>query len=255
MRCPRSDNNSEQSSPRWAHSMICTPRALNCSTLSGVGRLTRKELRSDILNSGKGTAWLQSAIARPRERNIANGSRGRTKPVAEFRDQRAAGPFETLEPFRDGGYDSAMDLDEFERHLRASEAAYPKRFALNDLAGAREEPCSDLEISSLEDQLGIVLPREYKVYLARYGGGYIANINVFSAHSDSEWYLPHCNRFIPRELDFIAITDDQTGGYFGFMVQANKCSDEVYFWAHDDGSDPAVIAHSFFEYVVAKGLP
>jgi hypothetical protein len=126
-----------------------------------------------------------------------------------------------------------MDIDEFDRRLSASKASKPKWFEMEG-----EPPCSHPEIAALEECLGLVLPGEYKVYLTCYGGGYIGHINVFSAHIESDWYLPKCNRLVPAELKFVAVTDDQTGGYYGFRVDGDTCSEAIYYWCFEDGGTP-----------------
>jgi len=143
-----------------------------------------------------------------------------------------------------------MDIDEFDRRLTASKVSKPKWFELEG-----ESPCSDAEVSALEERLGVALPGEYKAYLARYGGGYIGHINVFSAHIASDWYLPKCNRLIPAELKFVAVTDDETGGYYGFRVDGETCSEAIFYWHFEDGDAPVREADSFLEFVGARGLP
>jgi hypothetical protein len=143
-----------------------------------------------------------------------------------------------------------MDIDEFERHLDTSKNSKPKWFAMEG-----ERPCTGVEISALEQRLGVALASEYKSYLARYGGGYIGHINVFSANAESEWYLPKGNRFIPSEFNYVAVTDGETGEYYGFKVDAGVCSDAIYYWHFEDGDVPVRTANSFLEFVVSFGLP
>ena len=139
-----------------------------------------------------------------------------------------------------------MDIEQFDRMLLSARAKKPFYYAADN-----EGPCSAEEISALEATLGLSLPDAYIQYLAKYGGGYIGSISVFSAVANSEWYLPKCNRLIPSALNFIAATDDGTGGYYGFIVADRRCGESVYFWAHDDGADPKVMAPTFLDYLVA----
>jgi len=101
-------------------------------------------------------------------------------------------------------------------------------------------------IRMAEKELGVVLPQKYKEFVTEYGGGFFAFTNVFSIDLDSNWNILRRNKeaepYLPER--FIAISDDETGGLFGFLVDEGQCSDNITEKLYSD----------IFEYVISVGL-
>lgn len=142
-----------------------------------------------------------------------------------------------------------MEINEFDDLLQRARASKPSWFEME-----AEQASTNEEVEELERLLKIRLPTEYKAFLTRYGAGYVGRTNVFSAQTSSEWYLPKRNRFLPGNMNFLAVTDDHGGGYYGFLIANGQCSDEIYYVHPDDGEAPKKIAPSFLQYVASKGL-
>ena len=54
--------------------------------------------------------------------------------------------------------------------------------------------------------------------------------------------------------DFIPITDDETGGYYGFKVVNKLCCNEVYYFNADDAPDVVCKYSCFYDFIVKLGL-
>ena len=119
--------------------------------------------------------------------------------------------------------------------------------------GDSEPLASDEQIDSAEAALGVNLPIEYRDFLRRYGGGYFARTNVFSVDPASEWYIV-ARQPADARGKFVAVTDDETGGYYGFQVDQNRSGDQVYYFNPDDGDEPTLMYPSFLEYLARVGL-
>jgi hypothetical protein len=116
-----------------------------------------------------------------------------------------------------------------------------------------DQLATDANISKAEKELGVLFPKHYKEFLKTYGGGYFAYTNVFSVDENGEWYIINKNNkmYIPK--DFVAISDDETGGLYGYKTDKIKCGEEIFYWDHDDQSVNKLY-NSIFEYLIAVGL-
>ena len=142
-----------------------------------------------------------------------------------------------------------MDIDRFNAIRQSCRKARPLMFAEE-----AEAASTDKEIAAAERALALKLPPDYKTYLRHYGGGYVGSINVFSVNEQSEWNLSTRRTALNLPEDFLAITDDETGGYYGFRVRGGVCEDSVYYLQPDDGGSPMPSFPSFFDYVARVGL-
>jgi len=140
-----------------------------------------------------------------------------------------------------------MSLEEFDAIFVKAQRQKPFRFKL-------ESPSSLEEIEQLETLLGLSLPSQLKAFLRKYGAGYVGDINIFSASPSSEWYLPLGNRLLPPGIGFLAVSDDQTGGYFGFLTEAGRCEEGVCYFHLYDGDPPHLKTATFFDYVAQFGV-
>lgn len=98
-------------------------------------------------------------------------------------------------------------------------------------------PAMDSDIISLETNLGVRLPSEYAWFLKNYGGGEFGLLTLFSALPVSEWYLEdkfrEASEFIPE--DFLPISDDFAGGYYGFLISNSIALSKIHYWNSDGG--------------------
>jgi hypothetical protein len=112
------------------------------------------------------------------------------------------------------------------------------------------------QILDAETRLGVKLPHKYMDFVKTFGGGYFAFTNIFSVNSNGEWFIVGKNEEARNYLpdDFIAISDDEVGGMYGYVVHGGVCGEEVYCWDNDSCSVSEKMYGDLFEYIVAVGL-
>jgi hypothetical protein len=112
------------------------------------------------------------------------------------------------------------------------------------------------DITGTEKQLGLSLSKKYKEFLRYFGGGYFAFTNIFSADRGGEWYICEKNQEAESYLpdNFLAISDDEAGGLYGYVVTEGKCSEAIYYWDHESSSIGDKMYEDIFEYIVTVGL-
>lgn len=144
-----------------------------------------------------------------------------------------------------------MTLDEFKTIVDQKRKNNP--FWFDDKP---DRLASDKDIFGIEKKLGVKLPCGYKEFIKHFGGGYFALTNIFSADECSEWFIVTRNdkarAYLPN--NFLAISDDQTGGYYGYVIQNNNCSECVSCWDHDGSSISKPIYEDIFEFVIKIGF-
>lgn len=111
-------------------------------------------------------------------------------------------------------------------------------------------------ILNAESQMVVKFPESYKIFVRKFGGGYFAFTNIFSVNKDSDWYIVNKNNkarnYLPEE--FLAISDDEAGGMYGYIVRGGVCGEEVYYWDHESGSISKKMYEDLFEYIAAVCL-
>lgn len=121
-----------------------------------------------------------------------------------------------------------MDITEFMQIVEKIKNDHP--FWFDDES---DNPAKSDQIKKVEKVLRVKLPHEYIEFIKHYGGGDFAFTNVFSVQPDSEWFILDRNKEIELGEAFIAISDDEAGGYHGFLIDSGVCSREVFYWDHD----------------------
>jgi antitoxin YobK len=146
----------------------------------------------------------------------------------------------------DEGRGRSMKMAEFELRLnlvrRRRSASMPADFEPFEFLTA-----SDQELRRVEDELGAVLPAQYREFMMRYGGGEFLFLDLVPVGD-----LVSVNRF-EQVPDFVVIAPVGTGDSWGFDVSDGVCGDEVSFWFHDDRRREPDSA-DFLEFLSAKGL-
>src|SRR4051812_12283567 len=95
--------------------------------------------------------------------------------------------------------------------------------------GEADPPATDAQINLAEEQIGARFPDEYTFFVKQFGGGYFAYANVFSVFPDSKWNLNAINKKYRLRENFVAVSDDQCGGYYGFIRDGNVLSKESFY--------------------------
>lgn len=143
-----------------------------------------------------------------------------------------------------------VDLDEFERAVAEARDAHPQWFALPS-----DESPGDEQVAAQQAQLGAQLPQEYLDFVRVFGGGDFAFLAVYSLDEGSDLNIVTRNAepWLSRS-DFVAISDNGAGDYYGFAVQDGRCSPEVLLLDHESGELRPTGHADFFEFALAKGL-
>lgn len=142
-----------------------------------------------------------------------------------------------------------MDFEEFETVFKQVKAEKPLW-----LEGEMEPLATEEQISKVELRLGFKLPGQYREFLKTIGSGYFGFTNIFSVNPFGDWFLPEKITQFDLSDGFLPITDDETGGYYGFKVDGNVCSEAVYYFHPDDFREPIKKYSTFLDYVAEVGL-
>lgn len=119
-----------------------------------------------------------------------------------------------------------------------------------------EERANKNDIDKAERKLGIMLPIKYKEFVREYGGGDFAFINVFSVDENGEWYICKKNKELEcchNNKNFVAISDDQTGGFYGYILNNSIVNEDIYYLDLDTNKFTN-IHKDIFEYIIESGL-
>ena len=122
------------------------------------------------------------------------------------------------------------------------------------LEGEMEPKASAEAISNTESKLGVKLPSQFVEFIQSVGAGYFGFTNVFSVNPSSEWYLLDMMEQFSFPENFIPISDDETGGYYGFLAKERICGDDVYYWHSSEGSEPTLKYDTYYDYLVVIAL-
>ena len=141
-----------------------------------------------------------------------------------------------------------MNFKEFCECVCETEEKHPNWFALNS------DPPADInKIHEVESKLKVKLPEKYKQFLNKFGGGEFAFVNIFSVEPLSDYNVALQNSKWQIE-NFVSISDDQTGGIYGYKIEAGQLSEKIHFWSFDECCFENTIYDDIFEFIVRCGL-
>ncbi len=117
-----------------------------------------------------------------------------------------------------------------------------------------DAPASDSEIAVVESTLRLKLPKSYIEFVREFGGGYFAFGNVFSVSASSDWSIMRRNESL-EITNFLAVSDNECGDYFGFQIVNGHCQDPVHFWDHEKPDSIILTEYrDLFEFLDATAL-
>ncbi len=118
-----------------------------------------------------------------------------------------------------------------------------------------DPPATDAEIGAAEAAMGLTFPDEYRYFLRRFGAGYFAFGNVFSARESSDWNVAAKNAAARRVVgdDLLAVSENGVGDYYGFAVASGRCEAAVVFWDHETGT-VSWAYDTFLDFIVSVAL-
>jgi len=140
-----------------------------------------------------------------------------------------------------------MTQSEFARLVEDSREQHPFWFE-----GDRETPTTESELLAFEAQARCALPVEYKYFATRYGCGDFAFTNILSVRDGS--------RSIARAqcdgpANFLPISENGCGDYYGFLIEDKACNGAVYFADHEENYKISATEYGdLFEYIAGIGL-
>lgn len=140
-----------------------------------------------------------------------------------------------------------MTIDEFNALVAEARAAHPTWFDLPS-----DEPPDESTLSQLEDELGVSLPSDYRWFLQQYGGGDFAFASIYSGDNGSDLLITRNQPTADRQ--FVAVSDDGTGNFFGFPVVDGTCEDQMMVLDHESGELRETGYGPFLEFVARVGL-
>jgi hypothetical protein len=130
-----------------------------------------------------------------------------------------------------------MEFDEFEVLLHDAQAKYaggrvPEGLRLFDSLRA-----SDQDLDHVESGLAVSLPKKYREFMKRHGGGQFLFIDLLPAISKEgrRKDLLIVNSDASLRGKFVAVAPVGTGDWWGFSVADGKCKESVDFLFHEDG--------------------
>lgn len=140
-----------------------------------------------------------------------------------------------------------MESAEFDQIVSNCREKYPLWFE-----GDTETPSTSAELAAFENAVGAVLPTEYKYFGGRYGFGHFAFTNILSVR-EGNWSISAAQSYLPK--DFVPVSDNECGDFYGFVVEDGQCKPELYFADHNENYELFPTNYkNLFEYVVVIGL-
>ncbi len=122
-----------------------------------------------------------------------------------------------------------MRPEDFDAHLAAF--ARTKAWEMCE----RETPVSAEEVLEYEKTSGFFLPQEYIHIVRTFGPGQFGFAEVFSVRA-GEWYINLHQATAPAlPQDFVPISDNGCGDFYGFLVRNGQCESSLVFADHDEG--------------------
>lgn len=144
-----------------------------------------------------------------------------------------------------------MEFNEFTEHVNRLKASNPIWFGLDsDPVGTKAE------IETIENQLNIVLPEDYKKFIEVFGGGYFAFTVIYSVSAYSEWSIINQNQSLDllEKKHFLAVSDNQAGDYYGYKIESGLSEKSLFVYDHDDRQIKKTKYRNLFEYLMEVGL-
>lgn len=132
------------------------------------------------------------------------------------------------------------------------EAAHERFKTTKAYALSSPEPPSSLaDIEEFERTHGYRLPSEYKQVAAKLGTGEIGFAPVFSVGPGPYNIAAQRDAVPEMPPDFVPVSDNGCGDFYGFLVHAGHCRSEIYFADHGSQYKPARTEFAdLYEYLV-----
>ncbi|ACX89992.1 Cell wall assembly/cell proliferation coordinating protein, KNR4-like protein [Pectobacterium parmentieri WPP163] len=143
-----------------------------------------------------------------------------------------------------------MNTEKFVKIVDYVRNEKPNWFLTEDNFLAKKE-----DVMVIEREVNGSLPDEFVFFSLKYKSGYFAFLNIYSLSPSSEWYILIKNREYQSVPEcFLSFSDDETGGYYGFLKDNGHYSNNVYFYDSSSNESPISMEKNFFDFVIDKAF-
>lgn len=144
-----------------------------------------------------------------------------------------------------------MELNEFCEKVEEVKLKNPLWFDLES-----DLKATDAELYHVEEKLTNKLPKEYKDFIKNFGGGYFAFTTVYSVKENSDWNILVNNKDIRliSSHEFLAISDNYTGDYYGFKLNNGEYESKISFFDHETQQVKETKYKDIYEFLIDGGL-
>lgn len=136
-----------------------------------------------------------------------------------------------------------MTQDEFDSRVCEMMTRRPFAFLTT------EPPVSESEVAKVEAKLGTSLPHEFKHFAMTFGGGDFGSTIIASLREDSNCYVLSYPSVKVDGRPMLVVSDDQCGGYNGFLFDGGSYEERIIYNHPDDGNYTVEAAPSFFAFI------
>lgn len=138
-----------------------------------------------------------------------------------------------------------MNFQEFKSLVENVKQKHPIWFGLDS-----DKPPSIDDINATEEKLKVQFPNDYLNFVNEFGGGYFAFSNIYSLEIGSDWNIIDQNlKYANICKDYIIISENGTGDFYGFKVEDGICKPQIHFYDHDEGNWQETEFFNIFEYL------
>jgi len=141
-----------------------------------------------------------------------------------------------------------MTQDEFDDLIQEVREEDPEQ--LDSEFFIRDKPLKEDKLAKLEQKARFNLPEEYRNFIKRFGAGDIGTITVFSPDPESDFSLWKGQEPFEK-LTWVPVVDDGKSNFYGFVVQGDVCSREVWFADQDLGYELSGTDYEDFYQLIA----
>ncbi len=119
-----------------------------------------------------------------------------------------------------------------------------------------EPKASDSQVQKVEDLLSVKLPKEFKMFVKKYGGGYFAFTNIYSVNEQSDWFIVDQNYQIGliKPHHFLAVSDNGMGDFYGFKILNGICESNISLYDHEINKVKNTSYNDLYDYLLEVGL-
>jgi len=141
-----------------------------------------------------------------------------------------------------------MNEGTFEKELRKAQQLEPFLFEMES-----DPPASEELIQSVEKNLNVQFPLEFREFLKKYGSGEFAYTHLYSLSNDIENNIIEENKIL-NDKRVVAISDNGAGDYYCYLVKENYCESSIVILDHETGDFDEYYYKNIFEFLYLVGL-